>query len=143
LQLSTDDYIAIQQLYARYTTTYDLRDLDGYLECWTEDGELMLPTGWEALGVHTGNPKGHDGIRKSTEYFMSRRTRGYHWNASIVVEPTEYGASGTCYLMHVTATDPPIDPNGMCQIRYALHYSDELVKQEGRWLFRRRTINAK
>jgi uncharacterized protein (TIGR02246 family) len=142
LELSVEDHIAIQQLYARYTTTYDMRDLDGYLACWTEDGELVLPPGWEELGVHTGNPTGHDGIRKSTEYFFGWRSKGYHWNTSIVIEPSDLGARGSCYLMHVRQTEPPLDPNGHCQVRMALHYKDELVKQDGKWLFRRRTIHA-
>ncbi len=142
LKLSADDYIAIQQLYARYTTTFDHGDRDGYVACFTRDGQLTMPAGWEVFGAPRQSPKGYDELIEHTEYFFARRgkRRGYHWNTSIVIEPTEYGAYGTCYLMAVRATDPPVSVDSTCEIRMALHYKDELVKQDGKWLFRRRTI---
>jgi hypothetical protein len=60
------------------------------------------------------------------------------------VEPADFGARGQCYLLHVsTSEDTPSTfgaPPG--QVRYAAHYRDELVKQDGRRRFRRRTVNT-
>lgn len=127
--LSTDDQLAIHQLYARYAFTVDLRDVDGWLANWTEDGALVTTSGKRIGGV--------DARRALMETYTSDPNEsGYHWVGNIVIEPATYGASGRCYLMHVFA------PEGPAQLRYCYYYEDELVKREGCWLFRLRTVHA-
>jgi uncharacterized protein (TIGR02246 family) len=136
VKLAADDYIAIQQLYARYASAVDLGDVEGWLANWTEDGALVTTTGWAA--------EGRDALRSMAEAQVSNvDEKGYHWTANLVIEPTEYGASGQCYLMHVFIADDVLTEQGrpQAQLRYALHYRDELIEQDGRWLFRRRTLN--
>jgi hypothetical protein len=60
--------------------------------------------------------------------------KGYHWNANLVIEATPAGAHGQCYLLFVRA------PDGLPEPGLATHYSDDLVKQDGQWLFRKRVI---
>jgi uncharacterized protein (TIGR02246 family) len=129
LNLSTDDYIAIQQLYARYAFSVDLRDVDGWLASWTEDGALVTTSGKRISGRNERRAL-------METYTSDSNERGYHWVGNIVIAPTDGGAAGKCYLMHVFA------PDGPAEIRYAYYYEDELVKQDGRWLFRLRTIHA-
>ena len=51
MTLSTDDYIAIQQLYAKYTVCIDLGDVDGWLTTFTDHSFLPL-----AASRHTSSP---------------------------------------------------------------------------------------
>jgi hypothetical protein len=133
VELSPEDYIAIQQLYIRYTHLVDMNDRDAWVEnCWTEDGEYT--------GFRPGGPrsKGHEALKEQGKQALVPQELGYHWNTSPQIEPTDYGAGGRCYLLYILANeDGTFD-----QIRYALYYRDELVKQDGRWLFRRRHTTA-
>jgi len=133
LELSAEDYIAIQQLYVRYALLADMNERDELVEtCWTEDGEY--------IGFRPGGPraKGRDAIKAQGKKAFVPHEFGYHWNTSPLIEPTEYGASGRCYLLHVIAAED----GTFSEIRHVLYYRDELVKQDGRWLFRRRKTTA-
>jgi hypothetical protein len=134
MKLSTDDYIAIQQLYVRYAFAVDLNDRETLVEeCWTEDGEYV--------GFRPGGQphvKGREALRAFGPTELVPNENGYHWNAPPLIEPTDYGASGRCYLLHVLARDD----GTFGAIHHVLYYQDELVKQDGRWLFRRRHTTA-
>jgi ketosteroid isomerase-like protein len=126
--LTADDYIAIQQLYARYAFSIDLHDVEGWMGCWTDDPVFVISTG--------ETTRGRDALRAMAEaQVVNPNEKGYHWTGNLVVEPTEAGASGQCYLMFVFA------PEGTGEVRIVRYYRDELVKQGGRWLFRQRTTN--
>lgn len=128
MSLATEDYIAIQQLYARYAFNVDLHELEPWLSNWTEDGALVTTAGKSVRGQEERRALFESNMRNPDE-------TGYHWVSNLVIEPTEYGASGRCYLMHLFA------PDGPAKLRYAFYYQDELVKQDGRWLFRLRTLH--
>ncbi len=137
MNLSADDYLAIQQRYARYASAIDLGDVDGWLESWTDEGSLHTSTGFSA--------EGRDALRAMAEAQVSNADeRGYHWTANLVIEPTDYGASGQCYLMHLFVSEELVTEQGRAgaQLRYAYYYRDELVREDGRWRFRRRTLNT-
>jgi uncharacterized protein (TIGR02246 family) len=132
VELSTEDYVAIQQLYARYAWGIDTGDLDAYVSTWTEDGEYI---GFKGGVPH---PKGHDELRAlAAASFANTAESGYHLTSNLVIEASEGGARGRCYLLRVIAHD-----DGSGTIRNALHYEDELVKRDGKWLFRRRHTRA-
>jgi hypothetical protein len=147
-KLSTEDYIAIQQLYARYNIAFDLHDLDTWVGCYVEGGELAFAHGTtskmpsEREDVDTsGEPArrviGHDNIRALGVAALSRpESKGYHWNSNLLITPTESGAAGQCYLMFIRS------PDGLGSVYMALNYTDELVKVGDEWLFKRRLIRA-
>jgi hypothetical protein len=131
--LAPEDYIAIQQLYARYAYLVDMNDRDTLVEtCWAEDGEYV--------GFRNGQPhsKGREAIREQGKRTLVPHELGYHWNTSPLIEPTEEGARGSCYLMFVLANED----GTFGQVRYALYYRDELVKRDGKWFFRKRNTTA-
>lgn len=134
MKLLPEDYIAIQQLYARYAFLVDMRDRDALVEtCWTEDGEY--------IGFRPGGQphrKDREAIRTQANRLASRDELFYHWTSPPLIAPTEYGASGRCYLLSVLANEDGSSGG----IRYALYYRDELVKKDGQWLFRRRNTTA-
>jgi hypothetical protein len=128
VELATEDYIAIQQLYARYAFSVDTGDRDGWLACWIEDGALETSTGQLNQGP--------EALRRMIDTQLSSpNEKGYHWNGNLVIEPAEFGATGKTYLMFVRA----LTIEG--ELGYSLYYTDELVKQDGRWLFRKRKLN--
>ena len=128
MELAPGDYIAIQQLYARYAFAVDTGDKEGWLAGWIEDGALETSTGQMNQGP--------EALRALVEAQVSNpNEKGYHWNGNLVIEPAEFGATGKTYLMFVRA----LSVQG--ELGYSLYYTDELVKQDGRWLFRKRKLN--
>jgi len=147
-KLSAEDYIAIQMLYARYNFAFDLHDLDTWVGCYVEDGELAfahgttskMPSEREDLDT-SGEPArrviGRDNIRALGVAATSRpESKGYHWNSNVLITPSESGAEGQCYLMFIRS------PDGLGSVYMALHYKDKLVKVADEWFFQRRLINA-
>jgi hypothetical protein len=126
--LSTADYVEIQQLYARYAFSVDLQDVDAWMACWTDDGALVT-----TAGKRTGGADQRRAMMLANGDVPEER--GYHWVGNVVIDAAEHGANGRCYLMHLFA------PDGPARLRYALYYQDELVKRDGRWLFRLRTLH--
>jgi hypothetical protein len=119
--LSTQDYLDIQQLYARYNWVIDAGDVEGYVALDTPDGSF-----------NTFN--GADGLRT----FMKNRSAGTrrHWNSNLVIAPTAGGASGKVYLLLVdVGQKPPV-------ISSAARYEDELVKTATGWRFKKRKTTS-
>lgn len=116
--LTTQDYIDIQQLYARYNHTLDSGDAEGYAALFTPDGAFNANVGHDAL------------VR-----FVKNRTAGdlRHWNTNLLITPTSEGAGGTVYLMFLNvSTRPPALANN------AAKYTDSMVKTPQGWRFKKR-----
>lgn len=115
--LTAQDYIDIQQLYARYNWVIDAGDIEGYVALYTPDGSF-----------NTFN--GADGLRT----FMKNRQAGTrrHWNSNLLITPTPGGASGKVYLLLVDVGQKPP------AIATAARYEDTLVKTAAGWRFKRR-----
>jgi hypothetical protein len=136
LSLSLADYIEIQQLYARYAIAFDLRDKEAWLSCYTEDGSLEWAEGGEKIGWPPLATTGKTALGQLADRSMGLADRkGYHWNANLVIDATPTGARGQAYLMFVRS------PDGLGELYIATHYDDELVRQDGKWLFKRRVIH--
>ena len=126
--LTADDYIEIQQLYARYAHTVDL-DPNG--EAWAD---TFTPD-----GAHGDHIVGREAL---VEYARMRRTRGLldgpnmrHWNSQLVITPTPEGADGSCFLLLVSVGDREDPP----KLLATMTYHDKLVKTEDGWRFKKRT----
>lgn len=116
--LTSQDYIDIQQLYARYNHTLDSGDAEGYAALFTPDGSF-------------NNNVGHDALVQ----FVKNRTAGdlRHWNTNLLITPTPDGADGTVYLMFLNvSTRPPTLANN------AAKYTDSMVKTPQGWRFKKR-----
>jgi hypothetical protein len=121
-KLSADDYIEIQQLYARYNVAIDSGDAEGYAACFTPDG------------VFNKQFKGHDGLTGFIKQWREKMNGANrrHWNTNLVITPTAEGAKGTVYLFLMdVGVRPPT-------IMTAAKYDDELVKTSDGWRFTRR-----
>jgi ketosteroid isomerase-like protein len=123
--LSTQDYIDIQQLYARYNEAIDGGNAEAYADTFTPDGTFNTFKGRQGLidfiGQWTGRMNG--GNRR-------------HWNTNLVITPTPDGASGSVYLMLLdVSVRPPV-------IATTAKYTDTLVKTPQGWRFKTRATRA-
>ena len=124
-KLSTQDYIDIQQLYARYYTAIDSGKGEAWADTFVPDGVFNELKGRDALVnlVHDYYRNGGGSTRR-------------HWHTNLVITPTAEGATGSVYLMQVDVkARPPI-------IYSHSHYDDVLVKTPRGWLFKSRIRGA-
>jgi len=120
-----DDYVEIQQLYARYNVAIDSGDGEGWAATFIPEGVF-----------NTFN--GHDALVGFIKTWRERMNGGNmrHWNSNLVITPAPGGATGTVYLLLVNVgVRPPV-------IAQAATYQDELVKTAQGWRFKKRTTKA-
>lgn len=128
MALTTDDLVAIQQLYARYCHAIDDGDGPGFAACFTPDGVLDGGigdpiVGAEALaGFATAVVAGLPGIR--------------HQATNVALDGTGDEATGRAYLYVYAAADsgPKVITTG--------RYVDTLRRIEGEWRFVIRRFTA-
>jgi len=119
--LTADDYVEIQQLYARYNNAIDSGDAEGYAATFIPDGVFNTFNGHDALVgfIHNWREKMGGANRR-------------HWNTNLTITPTPEGASGSVYLLLVdVSVRPPA-------IQAAAKYEDQLVKTPDGWRFKKR-----
>src|SRR5271169_756385 len=87
-KLTADDYIEIQQLYARYNNAIDSGDAEAYAATFVPDGVFNTFNGHDAL---VGFINDWRDKMKGT----SRR----HWNTNLAINSAPEGASGSVYLL--------------------------------------------
>jgi hypothetical protein len=124
-RLSADDYIEIQQLYARYNNAIDSGDAEGYAATFVPDGTFNTFTGHDALVgfIHNWREKMGGANRR-------------HWNTNLTITPTADGAAGSVYLLLVdVGARPPA-------IQAAAKYEDQLVKTADGWRFKKRVTHG-
>ena len=123
--LNTQDYIDIQQLYARYNDAIDSGDAEAYAATFTPDGVF-------------NTFKGHDAIVGFIQQWTGKMNGGSrrHWNTNLVITPTPEGASGSVYLMLLDiSVKPPI-------IATTAKYTDTMVKTPQGWRFSHRATKG-
>src|SRR5262245_18868514 len=129
-RLSAEDRLDIMDLIARYASTLDAGDLDGYVNNFAPDGVLF---------------ERHHGREQIREYVAMLKREGRAGplpNGDVVHrhfagQPTIDGGDGRAtvhsYLLWISlGTDPPINA--------AAEYLDECVKLDGRWYFATRRL---
>ena len=101
--LSTEDMVAIQQLYARYNHAIDFGKGDAWAACFTADGTFKSGA---------GNFAGTEQLAGFANGF-SQRIKARHWTNNLIIEPADGGAAGTCYLMLLRLGESPEKPTGI------------------------------
>ncbi len=127
--LTTEDYIEIQQLYARYSFAIDSGDAEAYAATFVPDGSFAGSrrkiTGHDALVAFVNNYRD-----------VTKGTRQRHWISNLLINPTPEGASGAAYLLMVdVSVRPPV-------IVEAMKYNDRLVKTALGWRFKEKAPKA-
>jgi hypothetical protein len=129
--LPAQDYVAIQNLYARYNHCSDAGDGEGYAACFSEDGMLhILPIG---LTV-----QGRTSLVKYKQNEAASRQGRYrrHWNGSLHLELIDVNTvRGRCYFHGFNG-----NPGELPVFSDAGVYADTIVRVDGAWKFARREL---
>jgi len=117
--LTTQDYIDIEQLYAQYNHTIDSGDAEGWASTFVPDGIFNKYSGRDALVafVKSWHEKMNGGNRR-------------HWNSNLRITPSADGANGTVLLMMLDVGTKP------ASIVMTGQYTDTLVKTKQGWRFK-------
>jgi SnoaL-like protein len=133
-----DDRAEIENLSNRYMIAVDAGDMETVMAAWADDGVLEWASGVE---------KGKAAIRKAMSGFSGARTasvpegaaswpRSRHFILNHVIDVSGDSAKSVAYWFEITNNTPQKD----VQLVYFGHYEDELVKRNGRWLFKTRKV---
>jgi ketosteroid isomerase-like protein len=133
-----DDRAAIENLSNRYMVAVDAGDMDTVMATWADDGVLQWAGGVE---------KGKEAIRKAMAGFSGARAasvppnakswpRSRHFILNHIIDVSGDTAKSVAYWFEMTNNTPQHN----VQLVYFGHYEDELVRRNGRWLFKKRTV---
>lgn len=122
-----DDYEAIKQLVSRYNVAFDDFDVEGWVDCFTDDAVFNRSNAGRAY-------RGHDELRELiTEYSQSMKGRHITTNFDITLNGET--ATMSCYLQLLDRD------HGHSVAMFAV-YDDELRKIDGRWKFSQRLLEV-
>ncbi|PWT83457.1 MAG: hypothetical protein C5B57_06785 [Blastocatellia bacterium] len=121
--LTPMDYIEIRQLAARYGHAVDQGANDGYAYA-----DLFAP------GATFGQTTGRDELAALAKKTARGPQTSWHYIVNHVIEPTEEGAKGQEYLIHLRYGEPG-QPNAVWG---GGHYEDTYVKTPDGWRFKTR-----
>lgn len=133
-----DDRAEIENLSVKYMVAVDAGDIETVMSAWADGGVLDWVGGVE---------NGKEAIRKAMSGFAggrretipdgaTSRPRTRHQIMNHVIEVNGNTAKSTAYWFAMTNRTPQKD----VQLLYMGHYEDELVKQNGHWLFKKRKV---
>jgi len=124
--LSTQDYIDLQQLYARYNMAIDTGDAEAWAATFTPDG------------VFNNTNRGHDGLVQFIKDWREKRNGAMrrHWNSNLAFTATNTGARGSAYLILLDISVRP------AAIALTGLYEDVIVRTPQGWRFQSRVVHA-
>jgi ketosteroid isomerase-like protein len=133
-----DDRAEIENLSNRYMVAVDAGDIETVMSTWAEDGVLEWVNGVE---------RGKAAIRKAMSNFggarkveipegATSRPRTRHQIINHVIDVNGNTAKTIAYWFALTNSTPQKD----VQLLYFGHYEDELVRVNGKWLFKVRKV---
>ena len=123
--LAAADYTEIQQLYARYNTTIDRGDGDGWAATFTPDG------------VFAGNFKGTEALKGFVNtWHAGNGASQRHFSADLVIKAGASEVTATVSTLLVNLATKPASIAGF------VTYSDVLVKTAAGWRFKSRALKA-
>src|SRR5713101_8317806 len=117
--MTAQDYLDIQQLYARFYQTLDSGDAEAWANTFTSDG------------VWNTNTRGHDALAESNKGGGQNKPMR-HSHTNLIIAPTADGATGKLYVFQTDITTKP--PSVATYSRY----DDAMVKTPQGWRFKTR-----
>ncbi len=124
-KLSADDYVEIQQLYARYATALDTGDGDTRITTFIPDGTFR-----SSISDH--RPETVDILRARTNAQGNKGSRHLQYN--LLLTPTDEGVDGSVFLLFLHGS------NDQMVRGESGFYKDKLVKTAEGWRFKSREV---
>ena len=146
---SLEDHVRIEQLLMRYAAALNTRDADTYVSLFTPDATFELRRAIEEPPF-LGPFRGREALRK--QWFpdgagaadaSGRRPFGpmRHVTTNYEIDVRGETATVRAFFIEVVSNGPNIPPGSKPPTIHAMgRYEDELVKQDGQWLFARRVV---
>ncbi|MXO59918.1 hypothetical protein GRI89_10240 [Altererythrobacter salegens] len=134
---TVEDELAIQELMARYYRALDTGDTEGYLDCYTADGEATEETSEGTLEIR----KGREDIRKLIRKFHERPDFPGHQHlfSNVIFEPDPEGRADHWQVLSyawATINRPPAKP----YLHWCGHIRDIVAREGGEWKIARKDI---
>lgn len=128
---SAQDCVEIQNLYAYYNLTSDSGDAEAYADCWTDARELSI----KAIEFSVKGRDNFTAVKKKDKEGRAGKYRR-HWNGSIFLEKVDDNTlRGRCYLDGYNGS-----PGSLPAFADAGVYDDLIIRVDGQWRFRSRSI---
>ena len=132
-----EDELAIRELMARYYRALDTGDTEGYLDCYTADGEASEETSGGGLEVR----KGRDELRKLVLKFHDRPDFPGHQHlfSNLIFELDPQGRADHWQVLSYawsTINRPPEKP----YLHWCGHVRDVVAREAGEWKIARKDI---
>lgn len=134
-----NDRAEIENLSNRYMVAVDAGDIETVMSAWAEDGVLDWVRGVEhgAAAIRKAmSGFGGAAAAKAIPEGATSRPRMHHHILNHVIDVNGNTAKSTAYWFALTNNTPQKD----VQLLYFGHYEDELVKVNGKWLFKKRKV---
>lgn len=133
MSLNADDKIEIHELCAKYYVSTDEKDVDGFMDCWMDDDDIVFESAF-------GNFKGRQEIRKFEDEHvrtgMAIGKRHLLGNVYISESNKKNQALVTSYLIVMEVVDKPF-------IVATAIYRDSVVEKTSKgWKFRKRSMSV-
>jgi len=129
IKAQTEDQLALKRLVDTFSNLADVKDVTAQLDLFTDDAEVI-----SKVGDYTSQFKGKKEIGESFSNFLALFDVVYHLNGQQTVDIDGDTATGISYCF-VTLIG-----NGKKQ-QSGVRYHDTYVKQNGRWLIKKRESN--
>lgn len=129
--LSAADRLEIHELLARYAWSLDTGDDEGFVGCFTSDGELL----WDVFD-EPGSWRGSAALRRFIQYFRGRPESAgrQHHVTNVVLTATE-GVQARSYVAVALWVE-----GGPHRLHVMGYYEDVLRQEGGHWRIARRVI---
>jgi ketosteroid isomerase-like protein len=122
-----DDYEAIKQLVSRYNVAFDHMDVEGWIDCFTEDAYFNRSNAGRSY-------RGHDELRELINEF-SETFKGRHITTNFDITLDGDTATMSCYLQL-------LDRDNNHSVAMFAVYADTLRKVDGAWKFSERLLEV-
>ena len=133
-RIPVEDELAIRELFARYYRALDTGDTEGYLDCYTADGEASEETSSGELEIR----KGREEIRKLVRKFHDRPDFPGHQHlfSNLIFNDAGSGRWEVLSYAWSTITRPPEKPF----LHWCGHVRDVVAQEGGEWKIARKDI---
>lgn len=125
MDLTADDHVRIAHLYAKYRIALDSFDGVMLRQCFS-DGGILIP----GAGPRKGQVM--QGEQLATFGADTNRPKGLLWNTEPYLMVSDGCVLSTCYALSLSISDEQVS------VRAATVMKDEIVCNNGEWLFRSR-----
>ena len=127
---STEDWIAINDLFIRYAAGLDHGDVEAVTGCFTANAAIESPV----IGKFAGPAGIRDFAERNARFQKRHRAQLRHVVSNLRVEVRGNRARAFCYLLDF------LTRGGKTRLLSPGEYDCRLVKTGGKWLFERRLV---